>query len=95
MPAPLPDVCERDGTLYFSHPTGIYTQAEGYVLERRRERVASSGQRTVERYSIWLDRLEPSELEREGAAHGLTAAGRAHIPATTDYTGSEVVMLRA
>jgi SAM-dependent methyltransferase len=95
LPIPLPDVCEREGTLYFSHPTGVYAEAQGYVLERRRERVSGSGQRTVECDRVLLDHLEPLELEREGAAHGLIADGRASIPATADYAGSEVVMLRA
>jgi hypothetical protein len=88
-------VCEREGTLYFSHPVGVYAEAQGYVLERRRERVSGSGERTVECDRVLLDHLEPLELEREGAALGLLADGRARIPATADYAGSEVVMLRA
>jgi predicted GNAT superfamily acetyltransferase len=95
LPVPLPDVCEREGTLYFSHPVGVYAEAQGYVLERRRERVSGSGERTVECDRVLLDHLEPLELEREGAALGLLADGRARIPATADYAGSEVVMLRA
>jgi hypothetical protein len=94
-PAPLPDVCERDGAVYFSHPTGVYVDADGYVLERRRERVTSSGERVVHHDRIMLDHLDAGELEREGAAHGFAPAGRASIPATVDYAGSEVVMLRA
>jgi SAM-dependent methyltransferase len=94
-PAPFPDVCERDGVVYFSHPTGVYVESAGYVLERRRERVASSGERVVQHDRITLDHLDAGELEREGAAHGFTAVGRASIPATVDYAGSAVVMLRA
>src|SRR5437763_9251150 len=95
VPAPLPDMCERDGTVYFSHPTGIHIEREGYVIERRRETVASSGARTVDHDRILLDHLAPRELEVEAAAHGFEPAGRATIAATADYAGSEVVMLRA
>jgi SAM-dependent methyltransferase len=93
--APTPDVCERDGYLYFSQPTAIYAQPEGYVLERRRERVTALGERTVEHDRILLDRLDPLTLEREAAAVGLLPAGRTTIPATPDYAPSEVVMLGA
>ncbi len=94
-PAPVPDMCERDGALYCSHPTAIYAASEGFVLERRREIVARSGERTVAHDRILLDRLKPLELEREGASSGFTPAGRVAVPATADYAGSEVVMLRA
>lgn len=95
LAAPLPDMCERGGTLYFSHPTAIYAAGGGFVLERRREIVERSGQRTVTEDRILLDRLDPLELEREGAASGFTPAGRATIAETADYAASEVVMLRA
>ncbi len=93
-PSPLPDICEREGTVYYSHPTGVYVEASGYVLERRREHVTRSGERAVELNRIQLDHLEAPELEREGAAHGFTPAGRMSVPETADYAGSEVVMLR-
>jgi hypothetical protein len=92
---PLPDACERDGTLYFSHPTAIYLERDGYVLERRRETVAASGERTVDHDRILLDHVAPGELEVEAAALGFEPAGRASVAATADYAGSEVVMLRA
>jgi SAM-dependent methyltransferase len=90
--APLPDVCERGGTLYFSQPTAVFSEREGHVLERRRETVWPDGRRAVELDRIRLDQLEAHQLEQEGAACGLTPAGRATIPATPDYTSSEVVM---
>jgi SAM-dependent methyltransferase len=93
--APLPDMCERGGTLYFSHPTAIYAASDGFVLERRREVVTQDGARTVVEDRIQLDRLDPLQLENEGTSSGFTRAGRAAIPATADYAGSEVVMLRA
>ncbi len=94
-PAPLPDVCERDGTMYFSQPTAIRAQDDGYVLERRRERVSPAGERTVAHDLIALDHLDTQTLESEGRACGFVPAARRTIPATADYSGSEVVMLRA
>jgi len=44
---------------------------------------------------IRLDRLTVRGLEREGVAAGFERGGRAHVPATEDYSGSEVVVLRA
>lgn len=90
--APLPDTCEREGTLYFSQPTAIDFDRGAYVLERRRETVSPYGCRTVELDRVRLDRLRAQQLEREGAACGLARAGRMTIPATRDYVGSEVVV---
>jgi SAM-dependent methyltransferase len=94
-PGLVPDMCERDGVVYASHPTAIRADGDGFVLERRRETVGPDGRRTVEANVIRLDRVLPSELEREAAEAGLRPAGRAAIPATKDYSGSEVVILRA
>lgn len=90
--APLPDTCEREGTLYFSQPTAIDFDRGVYVLERRRETVSPHGRRTVENDRVRLDLLRANQLEREGAACGLTGAGRMAVPATRDYVGSEVVI---
>jgi SAM-dependent methyltransferase len=92
-PAPMPDVCERDRTAYFSQPTAIYREVGGYVLERRREAIAAGGERTVELHRATLDHVGVQQLEREGAAQGLAAAGRVSIAPTPDYAGSDVVML--
>jgi hypothetical protein len=64
------------------------------VLERRRETISKSGELTVEHDAVRLDRLTSAQLEREARAAGLTPDGRAVIPATDDYVGSSVVMLR-
>ena len=94
-PGLAPDMCEHDGVVYASHPTAIRADGDGFVLERRRETVAPDGHRTVEANVIKLDRVLPSELEREAAEAGLKPSGRATIPPTKDYAGSEVVILRA
>jgi SAM-dependent methyltransferase len=95
MPGPSPDVCEIDGVVYSSRPTAVRAREDGFVLERRRETVDATGGRTVEANRIRLDRLTCEQLEREAAAIGLRAAGRETVPATPEYAGSEVVILRA
>jgi SAM-dependent methyltransferase len=95
MPMPLPDVREEDGVVYSSQPTAVRADHDGFVLERRRETVGLSGELTVEDNVIRLDRLTVRGLEREGEAVGFTPGGREHVPATDDYSGSEVVILRA
>jgi SAM-dependent methyltransferase len=94
-PAPLPDMRELDGVVYASHPTAVRADDAGFVLERRRETISPAGDRAVEHDSVHLDRLTSAQLEREAQAAGLRPDGRAVIPATDDYVGSSVVMLRA
>jgi SAM-dependent methyltransferase len=93
--APLPDVREHDGVVYSSQPIAVRAEQGGFVLERVRETVAPKGERTVEQDLIRLDGLTARGLEREGRAAGFTPAGRTTVRATTDYSGSEVVILRA
>jgi SAM-dependent methyltransferase len=95
MPMPLPDVREIEGVVYSSQPTAVRADRGGFVLERRRETVGLAGEMTVEENVIRLDRLTMRGLEREGVAAGFERGGRAHVPATEDYSGSEVVVLRA
>jgi SAM-dependent methyltransferase len=95
LPAPLPDIGERDGVVYSSMPMAVRVDRRGFVLERQREVVAPNGERTVERNLVRLDRVTVAGLEREGRAAGFTPVGRESVPATDDYSGSEVVILRA
>ena len=92
---PLPDVVQRDGDVYFSQPTAIRADADGFVLERRRERVSATGERTVHEDRIRLDRLDADTLETEAREVGLQVAGRRLIDSTEDHVGSTVVMLSA
>jgi SAM-dependent methyltransferase len=92
---PLPDIREVDGVVYSSLPTAVRADREGFVLERRRERISASGSRSVEQDVIRLDRLSGEELEYEARAVGLNQAGRTEVAATDDYVGSVVVLLRA
>ncbi len=92
-PAPLPDVVEIDGVVYCSRPTAVRVDGDGFLLERRRETVATDGTLAVGIDQIHLDRLDAETLEREAAAVGLKPAARARIAPTTGHVGSLVVML--
>jgi SAM-dependent methyltransferase len=94
-PAPLPDIREVDGVVYSSQPTAVRADREGFVLERRRERVTVSGEHSVRHDVIRLDRLTAERLESEAQAVGLRPAGRLTVTATADYVGSDVVMFGA
>jgi SAM-dependent methyltransferase len=94
-PAPLPDIRELDGVVYASRPVAVREEDDVFVIERVREIIAPNGARAVEENRIALDRVGAGELEREGRAAGFRALARAHIAATADYVGSEVVVLRA
>jgi SAM-dependent methyltransferase len=94
-PAPLPDMRELHGVVYSSTPTAIRVDDEGFTLERRREAVSTAGEHSVENNSVLLHRVTGPELEREGTAAGFEPLQCRHVPATEDYVGSVVVMLRA
>jgi SAM-dependent methyltransferase len=95
LPSPLPDIRELDGVVYSSQPVAVRAERDAFVLERRRETVAVAGERTVERDLIHLDRVTARGLEREGRATGFARVQRARVRETSDYVGSEVVILRA
>lgn len=94
-PEPLPDIVELDGTVYSSQPTAVRGAADTFVLERRREAISAAGARTVHHDRIELHRLTVSQLQREGAAAGLTPGGVRRISPTPEHVGSEVVLLTA
>jgi SAM-dependent methyltransferase len=94
-PAPLPDIRELGGVVYASRPVAVRAREDVFVIERVREIVAADGAHAVEENRIALDRVGAAELEREGATAGFRPLPRAHIPATADYVGSEVVVLGA
>jgi SAM-dependent methyltransferase len=95
LPSPLPDIRELDGVVYSSQPTAVRAEHDGFVLERRRDVVAPNGETTSSDDVIRLDHLTAKELTTEGARVGLTPAGTRSVPASRDYVGSDVVMLRA
>jgi len=95
IPAPLPDVCEREGVVYCSQPTAVRGEHDALVLERRRETISASGARSVQENVVRLDRLTAAELEREAAVADLRPLGRAEIDPTPEHCGSTVVILGA
>jgi SAM-dependent methyltransferase len=92
--APVPDMREVGGVVYASRPVAVRDDGDGFILERVREKVTSDGRHESTEDRIRLDHLDPDTLEAEGAAAGLTAEPRLHVPETDDHVGSEVVMLR-
>jgi SAM-dependent methyltransferase len=89
----LPDVVELGGVVYCSRPTAVRAEADGFVLERRRETVTAAGELSVEHNLIRLARLDADLLEREALAAGLRPVGRMAVAPTRDYVGSVVVIL--
>lgn len=94
-PAPLPDVCELEGTVYSSAPTAVRSDGDGFTLERRRETVTATGELMLAEDRIHIDALDPGHLEQEGQSVGLRVAPRQQIAPTLDYVGSVVVMFDA
>jgi SAM-dependent methyltransferase len=92
---PLPDMLERDGWVWFSQPIAVRYVPDGMAIDRTREVVSPDGERTIADDRIVLARLLPEDLEAAGALHGLSPLPRREIPASDDYVGSEVVVLRA
>jgi SAM-dependent methyltransferase len=95
LPAPLPDICEIDGVVYSSTPVAVVDDGDSFVLERVRETVTADGTRSCSHNAVRLDRVTPSQLEREAAAIGLRPLERRRVDSTEEYVGSEVVLLRA
>jgi len=95
LPSPLPDIRELDGVVYSSQPTAVRVENDGFVLERRRDVIGANGETSSSDDVIRLDRVTAEELALEGAQAGLEPLQNRFIPASHDYVGSEVVMLRA
>jgi hypothetical protein len=92
---PLPDMREHDGWVWSSQPVAIRSAPGGMVIERVRETVSPTGERTAERDEVLLARTTASEFEDAGRACGLGVIERRTIPDSEDYVGSEVVILGA
>lgn len=89
-PLPEPDRAEVDGRVYLSRPLAIVDEGDRAAIHRLREVVGGATTEDV----IRLDRVDAATVEREAAAVGLTPAPSRHIPATDEYVGSTVVVLR-
>jgi SAM-dependent methyltransferase len=91
---PLPDMIDVDGVVYASRPVAVRDLGDRAAIERVREIVARDGTRTVSDDVIELDRVDADDLAIEAAAFGLRSEAPRRIPATFEYVGSTVAMLR-
>ena len=91
---PVPDLREVGGVVYASRPVAVRDLGDRAAIERVREVVARDGTRTVSDDVIELDRVDADELAAEAGAFGLRAQPPRRIPATLEYVGSTVAMLR-
>jgi SAM-dependent methyltransferase len=92
---PLPDVREQDGWVYSSTPTGVHRAGDSFVIERQRQAVSPSGAITEERTALALDSVNAEMLQAEAVEHAFKARPRRSVSPTSDYVGSEVVVLEA
>jgi SAM-dependent methyltransferase len=91
---PLPDVGERDGWRFSSHPVAVRERGAHVRLERIRQTIAPDGTRSAEADAIELARLSAAGLAAEGQAAGLRPEPARTIPATDAHLGARVVLLR-
>ena len=91
---PLPDTGEAAGWRYVSQPTAVRRVDGGMRIERLRQTLSPTGERTAAEDLIVLTDVSAAELEGEGAAAGLQPLPGRHIDPTDDHVGSAVVVLR-
>jgi SAM-dependent methyltransferase len=91
---PVPDVAEHCGWRFVSQPVAVRELPATLRIERIRQAVSPSGERTAEGDAVELARLKVETLEDEGRAAGLLPESARHVPATDEHVGSDVVMLR-
>ena len=92
-PFPLPDIVERDGTVYCSQPTAVRRDGSSFVLERRREVIDAVGERSQSQNVIVLDTVSAAGIEEAGQRAGLKPLGVRLVAPTAEHIGSEVVLL--
>jgi SAM-dependent methyltransferase len=93
-PLPAPDLGQSEGWSYISQPVAIRVNEDHVLIERVRQLVAPSGERTTTDDVIRLAIVTPGELAEEAAAHGLEAETLRHIPETPEHVASQVVIFR-
>lgn len=89
----VPDSREVDGHLYASLPLETGERAGEVFIRRQRKRVSPDGDLLESLDEVSLQAVAAADVEREGEAAGLCAAGRRRVPATEDHLGSTVVLL--
>ena len=93
--APLPDITEIAGRVYFSQPTAVRRVGHTFVLQRRRDIVEPDGERTSTENTIALDLVTAEAVALAGRAAGLRLHGTRRVDPTDEHIGSEVVLLSA
>ena len=94
LSSPEPDAMEFEGRDFISQPVAVRELPGRVRIERIRQIVRPDGERTSADDAIELFSLDAETVAAEAAPHGLTALRTLEIPATEDYVGSTVVMLR-
>ena len=89
----VPDAREVDGHLYASLPLEIGQRNGEIFVRRQRKRVSPDGELVESLDEVRLQAIAAADIEREGEAAGLRAAGRRRIAATEAHVGSTVVLL--
>ena len=92
---PLPDVRELSGWLFQSAPVAVRDEGGATAIDRLRHTVAPDGTISESLYTVRLDNVGASEVERTAERVGFRALERREVPATDVYVGSVVVMLEA
>ena len=90
---PLPDVREQEGWVYSSTPVDVRQEGSATAIDRLRQAVSPSGELDESLATVLLDSVRPEQLEAD--ASGYVVRERRHVPATSDYVGSVVVVLEA
>jgi SAM-dependent methyltransferase len=91
---PSPDLGERDGWRFVSQPLAIRLRPGTMRIERLRELIGPDGERSADEDVIELRLIDAEQLAAEAAPHGLRLLPSAHVSATAEHVGSEVVLLR-
>jgi len=94
---PLPEIASAGGVNYISRAVRVSAGRRSLRIERQRS-VHAPGDPAAGapvREVVELDRVSAAQLEQEGRAAGLSAAGTRAIAATSEHSGSIVVMFHA
>jgi hypothetical protein len=70
----------------------VRPEGEGYVLERRRQRVGAAGECSDSVDTISIDRVSVSALRAEASRAGLRLVEVHALPATAEHVPTEVVL---
>jgi hypothetical protein len=92
---PPPDVRDVAGVRYASTLLGVAGEDGAAVIHRRREIVGPSERRESREVTVRLDRVPAGAVAAEAGRLGFSREPDRHVPATEEYLGSTVVVLRA